>query len=83
MSFVRASTQTVRGRVAVEWTKQGGSLQLKVSIPVNSTATVHVPADSAKQVQSMPALKQVRLEKGTVVFEIGSGNYEFRVVPDN
>lgn len=83
MSFVRASTQTVRGRVAVEWTKQAGSLQLKVSIPGNCTATVHVPATSAKQVQSMPALKPARLERGTVVFEIGSGSYEFLVVPGN
>ena len=79
LSFVRASAQTVRGRVAVEWTKKNGSLQLSVTIPINSTATVYVPAASAKQVQSTPALKMVRFEKGAAVYKIGSGDYEFRV----
>lgn len=81
LSFVRASTQTVRGRVAVEWKRRNGALQLKVAIPVNCTATVHVPATSPKQVESMPPLKPVRSEKGTAIFEIGSGEYEFRAAP--
>ena len=79
LSFIRASTQTVRGKVAVEWIKKNGELQLSVTIPVNSTATVHVPAASAKAVQSTPALKAVRFEKNAAVYEIGSGEYEFRV----
>jgi alpha-L-rhamnosidase len=80
MSFVKASTQTVRGRVAVEWTKHNGALELKVTIPANSSATVFVPAASAKQVQSSPLLKPTRSETGAVVYEIGSGDYEFRVI---
>jgi alpha-L-rhamnosidase len=79
LSSVRASVQTVRGRVAVDWKKTSGSLFLKVSIPANSTATVYVPAVSAKQVQSTPALKSERWEKGVAVYHIGSGDYEFRV----
>jgi alpha-L-rhamnosidase len=63
----------------VDWKKQGGSLQLNVSIPANSTATVYVPAASAKHVRSTPALKPARFEKGAAVYEIGSGDYEFRV----
>jgi alpha-L-rhamnosidase len=80
MSLVRASTRTVRGRVAVEWTKQSGSLRLKVSIPANSTATVHVPAASLKQVKSVPSLKPERFENKAAQFQIGSGNYEFRAL---
>ncbi len=78
MSFVRAGIYTVRGRVAVEWTKQNGSLQMKLGIPVGSSATVHVPAASIKRVLSTPTLDSVRFEAGAVVFEVGSGNYEFR-----
>ncbi len=78
MSFVRAGIHTVRGRVAVEWTKQNGSLQMKVAIPVGSSATLHVPAASIKRVQSTPTLDPVRFGAGAVVFEVGSGNYEFR-----
>jgi hypothetical protein len=72
LSFVRASAQTVRGRVAVDWKKKNGSLQLNVTIPANSAATVYVPAASVKQVQTTPPLKPVRLEPGAVVYEIGS-----------
>jgi len=78
MSFVRASTQTARGRVAIEWKKEGGELKLNVGIPVNSTATVFVPAKSAKAVTTSPKLKAGRVESGVVSFEIGSGSYEFR-----
>ena len=80
LAHVRASVRTGRGPVAVEWTKQNGSVQLNVSIPANSTATVYVPAASANQVQSTPPLKPTRFEKGAAVFEIGSGAYEFRAV---
>lgn len=80
LSHVQASVQTVRGRVAVEWTKKNGPLELKVTIPVNSSATLHVPAASIKQVQNTPPLKPVRFEKGVAVYEVGSGAYEFRSV---
>ena len=77
MSFVRASTHTVRGRVAVEWRKQDRGLLVKVTIPGNSLATIHVPAVTPKKVQSTPPLKPVRLEKDAAVYEVGSGDYEF------
>lgn len=80
MSFVRASTQTVRGRVAVEWKKQNGSLQMNVTIPANCSATVCVPAPSLQVVTSTPQLPKGRFENGAVSFQVGSGSYEFRVV---
>jgi alpha-L-rhamnosidase len=82
LSFVRASTRTVRGRVAVGWRKQNGTLLLKVTIPANVTATVHVPAVSPRHLQSAPAVKPARFEGRAALFEIGSGDYEFRVRPD-
>lgn len=78
MSFARASTQTPRGRVAVEWNKQNGVLQMNVAIPVNSSAKVCVPAKSAKAVTSSSKLKAERFENGAVSFNVGSGSYEFR-----
>ncbi len=78
LPFVNASVQTVRGQVAVRWEKKDGWLQLSVGIPASSSATVYVPADAAHQVQSTPSSKLARFEKGAAVFEIGSGDYEFR-----
>jgi alpha-L-rhamnosidase len=79
LSSVRAKIQTIRGPVAVEWTKQNRSLRMNIRIPANSLATVHVPAASASSVSSTPRLAQGRFENGAVVFPVGSGSYEFRV----
>ena len=79
LSSVRARIQTVRGPVAVEWTKQNGSLRMNITIPANSSATVHVPATSAGAVSSTPPLAKRRFENGVVSFLVGSGSYEFRV----
>jgi alpha-L-rhamnosidase len=79
LSSVRARIQTVRGPVAVEWTKQKGSLRMNVTIPANISATVHVPATSASKVSSTPRLAKSRFENGAVSFLVGSGRYEFRV----
>lgn len=78
LSFVRASAQTMRGRVAVEWTTKHGLLQLHVTIPANSSATVHVPAATSGQARNTPSLKPVRFEAGAAGYEIGSGDYEFQ-----
>jgi alpha-L-rhamnosidase len=81
LSWVRAKVRTVRGLVAVSWVKTNGVLQLDVTIPANSTATVHVPAGSAKQVHSTPPLERTQSGLGVVVHHIGSGHYEFRAGP--
>jgi alpha-L-rhamnosidase len=38
-----ASTQTIRGKVATAWEKEGKAVVLKVDIPANSTAKVRIP----------------------------------------
>jgi alpha-L-rhamnosidase len=76
---VRARIRTMRGPVAVEWTKENGSLRMNITIPANSTATVHVPATSASTVSSTPRLAKRRFGNGAASFLVGSGSYEFQV----
>ena len=45
LKYVKASTQTLYGKVAVEWTKEGSSFKLKVTIPVNSSADIYLPGE--------------------------------------
>jgi len=78
LSFVNASIQTVRGPIAVSWTNTNGIFELKVSVPANSTATIHMPAASRKSVQSRPALRLERFEKRVAVYIVGSGTYQFQ-----
>lgn len=77
LSNVSASVQTIRGRVAVDWKKTKGSLNLRVGVPANTTATIHMPSGSNHKVRTIPYRRLSRFEKNTSVFEVGSGDFEF------
>ena len=62
-----------------------GNLKLEVTVPINTTATVYVPAKDAAGVteSGKPALKAVgvkflRMEDGAAMYEVGSGTYRFQ-----
>ena len=84
LRFVKASHRSPYGLIASEWQKQAGVFRWKVTIPANTTATVHVPASSADSVTEngnaaaqARGVKLVKIENGRPVFSIGSGNYTF------
>jgi alpha-L-rhamnosidase len=84
LRFVKASHRSPYGLIASEWQKQAGVFRWKVTIPANTTATVHVPASSAdsvtengKAAAQARGVKLVKMENGRAVFAIGSGNYSF------
>ena len=81
LNRVRASTQTVRGRVKVEWHKKDGALNLKVTIPPRSRATLNMPASYSRNVITIPALKPRKTKDG-ITFEVEAGTYEFHGTPD-
>ncbi len=84
LTWVRSQYASLYGTIRCDWRKEDGAFHLKVSVPVNTTATVYVPASDASQVTEggKPAahaagVKWVRNEGGAAVFEVGSGDYEF------
>ncbi len=84
LDFVRASYNSVRGRIAVGWQKEGNRFHLLVTIPANTTALVYVPAKDANAVKESdkPAaqsegVKFLRMESGWAVYEVASGSYHF------
>lgn len=67
------------GTVSTRWTREGdGSFTLDVTVPVNATAEVWVPARSEGQVRGEEAVFE-RLEDGCAVFSVGSGSRRFTV----
>jgi alpha-L-rhamnosidase len=69
-----------------EWSTVDGDFKLKVTVPVNTVAEVHVPATSRWTVteSGRPAghangVRFLRMESGAAVFEVGSGTYAFAV----
>jgi alpha-L-rhamnosidase len=84
LSFVKASHKCLYGTVASHWRRDGGRLRLDVTVPANTTATVYVPAKSGESVQESGApaahakgVKFARMEDGTAVFDVESGQYSF------
>ena len=85
-TYASASLDTYYGKVSNSWKIENGNLLMDVEIPVNTTATVFVPAFDANNVtESNKALSQVNgikvtgTQDGYVVLQLGSGEYHFAV----
>jgi alpha-L-rhamnosidase len=87
---VSASYESVRGTVATRWARTAVGLELDVTVPPNATGRVHVPASGPQAVTEagtgrvVPAdratsVRLLGVEGGRVVYEVGSGRYQFRV----
>lgn len=80
------SLKTVYGPLSSRWSTRNGALDLKVTVPVNTVAEVHVPAKSrwavtegGRRADAAKGVRFLRMENGAAVFEVGSGSYSFGV----
>ncbi|MFD5476485.1 alpha-L-rhamnosidase C-terminal domain-containing protein [Streptomyces hawaiiensis] len=80
------SLKTVYGLLSSRWNTHDGALDLKVTVPVNTLAEVHVPAktrwavtESGRPADTAKGVRFLRMENGAAVFEVGSGTYSFGV----
>ncbi len=84
LAYVKASYKSMHGLIVSNWKREGDNLAMDVTIPINTTATVHVPANAAAGVTesgtSAPnadGVKFLRRENGAAVYAVGSGTYRF------
>jgi alpha-L-rhamnosidase len=84
LSWANTSYDSIHGKIATAWKRKGNRLTLKVVVPVNTTATVCVPAralagvtESGKPTDQAQDVKFLRQDSGKVVFEVDSGTYKF------
>lgn len=87
LKWVRAHYDSPYGRIVSEWKSEGGAFTWKITVPPNTTATVHVPTNDTGAVMEgghplakVRGVKFLRLENGCVVLEIESGHYTFTSV---
>ncbi len=85
LNFVKASHKTMYGPLASSWKRDNGTFTLDVTVPVNTTATVWVPAkdasavtESGRKAAEVKGLKFLRSEAGAAIFEVESGSYSFK-----
>jgi len=84
LRFVKAWHKCLYGAIRSSWKRGAGQFSLDVTIPLNTTATIYIPAKDAARVLEggQPAnkskgLRFLRVEEGNAVFEAGSGDYSF------
>lgn len=84
MTDMRATLLTNYGETGSHWSTADGRFTLEVTVPVNTSATVYVPAGSVDSVQesgqALSADKDLSVsgvEDGYVVVKVGSGHYTF------
>lgn len=72
------------GRIVSNWTREGGKLAIEVTIPINATATVYIPAkgatdvsESGKPIAETQGVTFLRMEDGAAVYDVESGQYSF------
>ena len=95
LTHASASIKTIRGVVSSSWKKTGDSLVLNVIIPANAKGKVSVPALSLKNatiteggkavwkdgayVKGVAGITAGKQEAGYYTFDVGSGEYGFKV----
>jgi len=85
LTFVRASHQSMYGKIATSWKRDGGAFTLSVAIPPNTSATVWMPAKDAASVTESGrptararGVKFLRTEGDSTLFELESGDFVLR-----
>jgi hypothetical protein len=80
VDHVHAEYDSDYGTIKTEWTSTTtGHLELHVTIPANTTATILLPASSSSVVNQDGKPLALTAKDGAVVRQIGSGSYIFSV----
>jgi alpha-L-rhamnosidase len=91
LQFVNASYKSIHGLIKSNWSvktpsekKNDKTFEWTVSIPANTSATVFIPArslsdimESGKELSKTEGVQSVKWENGSVIVQIGSGQYNF------
>ncbi|MEQ9289480.1 MAG: family 78 glycoside hydrolase catalytic domain [Cyclobacteriaceae bacterium] len=84
MDRISAGYKSIAGEIKSAWAWNGNKLELSVTIPVNTTARIVLPVESAsnvkmdnKSIGKIPGIESVENPGDKVILEVGSGDYNF------
>jgi alpha-L-rhamnosidase len=84
LTHARASLKSLYGTIESAWRLEGAKFTLEVTIPPNTTATIHLPGlrdavrEAGQPLRESPGLRvQPHADDKTTVVEVGSGTYRF------
>jgi alpha-L-rhamnosidase len=82
ITSAKGSFHSPYGWIKTDWKKEKNNFILKVYIPVNTTATVYVPATAASKIyvnEKIISDNDIKIKDTAAVIKIGSGEYHFEV----
>ena len=84
LNYAKAHTQTIRGKIAVDWQKQPDKFVLNVEVPFNTSALVYIPGnqedklfENKKPVEKEKGVKVLKYVDGAHLLRVNSGRYSF------
>jgi alpha-L-rhamnosidase len=84
LTWAKTTYDSIHGKIATFWERNGYGLALEATIPANTSATICLPekdagavTESGRPVGEVAAVKFLRSEDGKVLFAVGSGTYKF------
>jgi hypothetical protein len=82
----RAIYHAAYGEIVSDWKKEGSQFNITVQVPVNTIATVYLPAsakstikEDGRTVKNRTDIQFIKYEKGRALLKVGSGTYHFTV----
>lgn len=81
LDWVKCEHMSPYGKIVSNWSKQNGKLTMRITVPANTTATVHIPGKNITE-GGEPAAKAkgvtfLRTDDGKSLYRVNSGTYEF------
>ena len=93
LTWAEGKLNSIYGMIRSRWHIKGDGLTMNVTIPANTTALIHIPVidkpwstiteggtlliNNEETIGGMTALRFVNKDEKSVIFEAGSGEYEF------
>lgn len=84
VDWVKCSYQSPYGEIVSNWKRKDNSFTWDINVPVNSTATVYLPAEDIKSIhesgqplQTATGIRFLKMEDGIAVLNVDSGCYSF------
>jgi hypothetical protein len=79
VTSVKGSYHSVYGEIVSDWSMHGEVFELNVEIPVNTTATIYLPATKKSIINENGKVIKTTYVNGRAIVKIGSGKYNFKV----
>jgi alpha-L-rhamnosidase len=88
LTWVAAESEVPAGRIATEWRRDGQTWSLRLDVPPNASARVHLEnaaaawvTESGRPLADAVGVRAVQVRDEDLEVEVGSGRYLFAVAP--